>query len=348
MGPQIPAGIEEIDDEWLSRAIGAPVQAQEVRQIGQGVGMVSSIYRATLTGDGPGSVIIKMPSLDEAAQFNAAILRLNIREVGFYRELAPECPIRVPTAHYAAVNTETHQFVLVLEDLGSLRFVDQVAGISRDDARRAVTELAGWHLHWWDAAGPIVERGTAVSIHDPIYPPLLPPVFAEGWVKVGSAMSVPESVRRAADGWVEALPRLLASLGQAPLTLVHGDYRADNMLFDEEGRLVLLDFQVIGESTAAGDLAYFVTASLPAELASQVEPEFFSLWRGTLHAGGVPESDTAGMWDRYRAATLFCVCYPMIAGLGMDLTDERTRALLAAGFDRFARATEELNLLDLL
>ena len=344
----IPAGIGEIDDAWLSRAIGAPVQALEVRQIGQGVGMVSSIYRATLAGEGPGSVVIKMPSLDEAAQFNAAILRLNIREVGFYRELASECPIRVPTAYHAAVDAETHQFVLVLEDMGSLRFVDQVEGISRADARRAVTELAGWHLHWWDGAAPIVERGTAVSIRDPIYPPILPPVFTEGWAKVGSAMNVPDSVQRAADGWVEALPRLLASLGQAPTTLVHGDYRADNMLFDEDNRLVLLDFQVIGESSAAGDLAYFVTTSLPADLASKVEGEFFSLWRDTLHAGGVPESDTADMWDRYRVATLFCVCYPMIAGLGMDLTDERTRALLAAGFDRFARATEELNLLDLL
>ena len=83
-------------------------------------------------------------------------------------------------------------------------------------------------------------------------------------------------------------------------------------------------------------------------MASEVEPELFDLWRDALHAGGVPESVTAPMWDRYRVAALFCVCYPLIAARGMDLADERTRALLAASFDRFARATEELNLLDLL
>lgn len=348
MEPAIPAAIEEIDDAWLSHAMGTPVKAVDISQIGQGVGMVSSIYRATLTGEGPDSVVIKMPSLDEAAQFTAAVLRLNIREVGFYRELAPECPIRVPVAHFAAVDPETHQFVLVLEDLGSLRIVDQVAGMSPADASQAVTELAAWHLRWWDAAGPIVQRGTAVSIRDPIYPMLLPPVFAEGWEKVDSAMSVPEPVRVAADGWIEALPRLLDFLGQAPSTLVHGDYRADNILFDDEGRVGLVDFQVVGESTAAGDLAYFVTASLSAEAASEIEGELFELWRNALHAGGVPEPDTAEMWDRYRHATLFCICYPMIAARGMDLFDERSRALLAAGFERFARATDELDLPDLL
>ena len=344
----IPAGIDEIDSEWMSRAIGSPVSVLDVRDIGHGLGMVSSIHRVTLAGAGPASVIVKMPSLDEAARFNAAILRLNIREVGFYRELAPQCPVRVPVAHFAAVNPDTHDFVLVLEDMGSLRFVDQVEGMGPDDARSAVTELAKWHLHWWEAAGPIVERGIAVSIHDPIYPPLLPPVFAEGWARIESTMSVPEPVRMAADGWVGALPRLLDIVGTAPMTLVHGDYRADNMVFDDEGRVALFDFQVLGESTPAGDLGYFVTASLAADVASRVEPELFDLWRDALHAGGVPESVTAPMWDRYRAAALFCVCYPLIAARGMDLADERTRALLAASFDRFARATEELNLLDLL
>ena len=74
--------------------------------------MIGALYRATLEGDGPDSVVIKLPGLDETARFTAAILRLNIREVGFYRELADESPIRVPYCHFGAVDTETHQFVL--------------------------------------------------------------------------------------------------------------------------------------------------------------------------------------------------------------------------------------------
>ena len=257
MEPAIPDGIGEIDDDWLSQAIGAPVRAVSITDIGTGVGMIGALYRATLEGDGPDSVVIKLPGLDETARFTAAILRLNIREVGFYRELAAESPIRVPYCHFGAVDTETHQFVLVLEDVGSCRAVDQIQGMGRADAEQAVDELAAWHAHWWGAAGPIVERGTAVTIGDPIYPMLLPPVFSDGWGKVRSAMNVPRSVEMVADGWVEALPHMLQSMASTPRTLVHGDYRADNMFFDDDGRVVLFDFQVIGESTPAGDLAYF-------------------------------------------------------------------------------------------
>ena len=348
MEPPIPAGIDDIDDDWLSAAMGSPVRAASITDIGTGVGMIGAIYRATLEGDGPDTVVLKLPGLDETARFTAQILRLNIREVGFYRELAAESPIRVPHCHFAAVDPETHEFVLVLEDVGSYRAVNQVEGMGAADAEQAVDELAAWHAHWWGKAAPIAERGTAVSIRDPIYPMLLPPVFSDGWGKVRAAMSVPGSVERVADGWVEALPEMLGSLSTTPSTLVHGDYRADNMFFDDDGRVVLLDFQVIGESMPVGDLAYFVTGSLSPATASQIEPGLYERWLRALAAEGVPESELDGMWDIYRGAVLFCVCYPMIAAAGMDLADERQRGLLEATFERFERAADELSLIDLL
>lgn len=348
MEPAIPDGIDGIDGDWMSQAMGSPVQITDISDIGTGIGMIGAIYRATLAGDGPDSVVIKLPGLDETARFTAEILRLNIREVGFYRELAAESPIRVPYCHFGAVDPETHRFVLVLEDVGSYRTVSQIEGMGRADAEQATDELAAWHAHWWGAAGPIVERGTAMAIHDPIYPMLLPPVFSDGWAKVRGAMSVPRAVETVADGWVEALPRMLGSLSTTPSTLVHGDYRADNMFFDDGGRVVLLDFQVIGESMPVGDLAYFVTGSLSPATASEIEQPLYERWLRALASEGVPESETDGMWDIYRGAVLFCVCYPMIAGAGMDLTDERQRGLLAATFERFERAADELNLPDLL
>ena len=344
----IPAGIDDIDDAWMSQAMGAPLSMLDVSDIGEGLGMISSLHRVTLDGDGPDSVVVKLPSADEAARFTAQVLSLNIREVGFYRELAAECPVRVPAAHHAAVDRTTHEFVLVLEDMGWCRAVDQVAGMGAADAERAVSELADWHLHWWDAAEPIVERGTAVAISDPIYPAILPAVFAEGWEKVRTSMTVPPPIVAAAEGWIGALPRMLDSLAEEPTGLGHGDYRADNMLFDDDDRLVLLDFQVIGQATPVFDLAYFVTASLAPELASEMEPRLFERWRDAVAAGGRPESELESMWPRYRVAALFCVCYGMIAARGMDLSAERQRSLLAASFERFSRAAEELSLPDLL
>ena len=346
--PPIPAGIDEIDDDWLSQAIGRPVRAVEISQIGQGIGVASALYRARLDGDDPSSVIIKLPALDETAFFTAAVLKLYIREVGFYRELSSQCPIRHPKAHFSAVDSDTSRFVLVLEDVGACRAVDQIVGMSESDAHLAADELARFHARWWGRAGPLVEHGPAISIGDPMYLDLLPPVFAQGWQKLSSAFEISAAIESAAAGWADALPRLLRALSQSPTTLSHGDFRADNILFAEDDSMMLLDFQLIGESSAAYDLAYFVVFSLAAPVASRIERPLFDRWREGLIAAGVPSAETGQLWDRYRDAALFCLVYPPVASLGMDLADERQFALLESMNQRFGRAVDELALLELL
>ena len=301
--PAIPDGIDGIDDDWLSQAIGAPIRAVSIEDIGTGVGMIGALYRATLEGDGPDSVVIKLPGLDETARFTAAILRLNIREVGFYRELADESPIRVPACHFGAVDTETHQFVLVLEDVGSCRAVDQIQGMGRADAEQAVDELAAWHAHWWGAAGPIVERGTAVTISDPIYPMLLPPVFSDGWGKVRAAMSVPRSVEMVADGWVEALPRMLQSMAS---TASHpGPRRLPGRQHVLRRRRPCRAVRLPGHrGVHAGGRSGLLRHREPRprhRLGDRAGPVRALAGRPGRRKG-VPESDTAGLWDRNTAA----------------------------------------------
>lgn len=351
MKPEIPATIDDVSSEWLTAALGKPVTALETTQIGVGIGVSSALYRVLLSvGDHSdlSSVIVKLPALDEAAVFTSSVLRLYHREVRFYQELAQTCPIQVPTAYYADLNEETSQFVLVLEDMSSLRMVDQIQGMNTVDAQRAVDELAGWHAHWWNSADPIVERGTALAITDPIYPAVLPSVFAEGWEKINSSMAISPEIVSVGSAWTDAVGGMLQELGSAPTTLSHGDYRADNMLFHEDGSLLLLDFQLIGSGTAAFDLAYFVTGSLTASHASAQERSLFERWRTALVAGGVSEAETDMMWDKYRLAALFCLVYPVVASRGMDLSDERQRSLINLMNERFTRAIDELNLRDLI
>jgi aminoglycoside phosphotransferase (APT) family kinase protein len=137
-------------------------------------------------------------------------------------------------------------------------------------------------------------------------------------------------------------------LAAAPNTLVHGDYRADNILFDPQGEIALLDFQLIGSGSGAYDLAYFVTQSLDLAVATEHERALFERWAERLRSNGVPASDLAGEWDRYRAAALFCLVYPVVASRGMDVSDPRQRALLETMSIRFGRAIEALDLVALL
>jgi len=345
----IPASIDEVTGEWLTEVTGFEVEVVAVEQFGVGIGVSSALYRLRLDGaECPASVVVKLPALDPAAVFTSTMLRMYIREVGFFAELAHRSPVRVPVSYHGAVDEETSRFVMVMEDLSDMRAVDQVEGMALRDAERAVDELAAWHATWWRAADALAESGLTVSLADPIYPAVLPMVYGEGWDKLVAEIELPGPIRTIGPRFATAIPRLLADLVVAPTTMIHGDYRADNLLFAPNGSVVLLDFQLIGTGSGAYDLAYFVTQSLGVEVAAEQERALFERWKTGLRAAGVPADDLSRMWDDYRTAALFCFVYPTVASRGMDLTDPRQRGLIECMNDRFARAVEELDLAALL
>jgi aminoglycoside phosphotransferase (APT) family kinase protein len=345
----IPTSIADVTPAWLAGVTGLHVTAVDTEQFGVGIGVSSALYRARLRGpDCPATVVVKLPALDEAAVFTSTVLRMYLREAGFFAELADQAPIRVPRCFHAAADEETSQFVVVMEDLGDLRCVDQLEGMAVADAERAVDGLAAWHATWWGGAEPLAEAGLTVSLGDPIYPAVLPMVFAEGWEKVTGACEVPASILEVGPRFSDAIAGLLADLATAPTTMIHGDYRADNLFFEPDGSVAAVDFQLIGTGSGAYDLAYFVTQSLEVDVASAHERPLFDRWRAALAAHGVPEGDLDRMWDDYRKAALFCLVYPIVASRGMDLDDPRQHQLVDCMLRRFDRAVAELELAELL
>ena len=196
----------------------------------------------------------------------------------------------------------------------------------------------------------LAESGATISLGDPIYPAILPFVFGEGWDKLKSEMSLPRAILEIGPHFSDALPKLLSSMVIGPNTLCHGDFRADNLLFNENDEPVVIDFQLLGSGTGAYDIAYFVTQSLTPEIASKYEQQLFDQWVKALIAYGAPKDlvDRDALWKHYRTAALFCLAYPVIASRGMDLSDPRQHKLIEVMTDRFDRAVRELNLAELL
>jgi hypothetical protein len=345
----IPTSIDDITPAWLAGATNLDVHDATIEQIGVGIGVSSALYRARLTGtDCPETVVVKLPALDEAAVFTSTVLRMYAREAGFFGELAHQAPLRVPACHHSSIDPGTSQFVLVMEDIGGLRCVDQIAGMSIADAERAVDGLAAWHATWWGQAEPLAERGLTVSLGDEIYKTVLPIVFAEGWEKLQTEVNVPKAIEAVGPDWSAAMPRLLDDLAEGPTTMIHGDFRADNLFFEDDGSVAAVDFQLIGTGRGAYDLAYFITQSIDPAAASTHERALFDRWIAALEAAGVPVEDLDDAWEDYRKAALFCLAYPVVAWRGMDVADGRQLGLADTMLERFARAVDELQLADLL
>lgn len=347
--PIIPATIDEVTAEWVAEATGLAVTGFEAEIIGVGIGVSSAVYRLKLEGaDVPETLVLKLRAIADEAAFTSSTLMFYQREIGFFDELAKRSPITVPTGYGGAVSEDGQTYYLFMEDMGGNRIIDQNEGMSIEDAERAIDALAQWHAEFWGDAEKFVESGAALRIDHPVYEAVLPLVFAEGWEKVQAEMEVLPTIADVAPRYVEKLPDMLKALSTAPTTVVHGDYRGDNMMFDDNGDLIMLDFQITGLATPAYDLAYFVTQSLTAEMAAEHEAGLFDRYIEALVAAGVDRSETERIWQDYRVAGLFCLVYPIVASRGMDLSDQRQYDLVANMSAGCARVIDAHDLRSLL
>lgn len=345
----IPKSPAEITPRWFNEHLGWNVTDAQAHEIGAGIGVSSAVYRVHLTGvDVPETVVVKLTAIDPNAAFTSTVLRMYIREAKFFNELADDMPVRVPAGHYGDVSDDGADFVVVMEDLAGNRMLDQTGHLDDDDAEACIDNLAVWHANWWNHTDGMCESGLAVALDDPIYPALLPGLFDEGWAKLNDSAGCvpPEPLQPVGPKFGGAVEGLLRQLSEGPTTLLHGDYRTDNMMFAPDGSVILMDFQLTGVGSAAYDLAYFVGSCLEVDAAR--ERGLYDRWIGGLVAAGVPESDLADMWEKYRIASLFCLVYPAVAARGMDLDVPRERDLANVMMSRQARAAVDLDWMSLL
>lgn len=341
----IPSGPEGVTPTWFRDHLGWAVSSVDIVEIGVGIGVSSAVYRATLTGDDvPASVVVKLVATDPAAAFTSQVLKFYPREVQFYDQLADDAPVRTPHGWYGEVADDGANFVVVMEDLCGNRMIDQTTHMSIEDAHRVIDAIADWHARWWSKTDGFCEAELAVALSDPIYPAMLPGLFDEGWAKLNATPAcVPhEALQPIGDAFSSILESLLQRLSTGPLTLLHGDVRADNIMFSPTDEPIFMDFQILGVGSASYDIAYFITQSLDVD--ADEEQALFQRWRARLEANGVPAGDLELLWEQYRAAATFCLVYPVVASRGMDLEHDREVALVNSMMERFERAASDLDL----
>ena len=116
--------------EWLTEALRGSgalgegrVASVQVSPVGAGAGLLGSLARLELTYEGasrdlPASVVAKFPAEAEVNRGLARQYRVYEREYRFYAEVAPAIRTRIPAVHHSALDAETGDAVILLEDLG--------------------------------------------------------------------------------------------------------------------------------------------------------------------------------------------------------------------------------------
>jgi hypothetical protein len=332
----IPANINQVDTRWLGKVLNAGVTSLNVTQIGQGVGIMGDIYRVALTYEdgatGPASVVVKLPSSFEENRAQGVALGMFEAEVRFYNELADQVSSGLPAIYRAEITPGSAEFVIVMQDLSDLSLVDQSDGMSVEQASAAVDVLAQVHAVWWDRAqGEDLEWiqsmvGPRIEFVDQILPDLMP-VFASGFgdhLPPGGL----DLFELFAGNYLKVTSVLAA---RSPWTLVHQDFRVENLLFGPpgSGRVIILDWQGIGRGPGAYDLAYLLGGSMDTDLRRDHENDLVTAYHNRLIDLGISDYAFADLWDDYQLSHLMGgLATPVVIGGGMDLANERGRNLV--------------------
>ena len=306
---------EALTPGWLTAALrgsgtiatGTTVAAVEVTPVG--TGQMCDSVRLHLAYDGPApgppSLVAKLPASDPTSRATAQSLRSYELEVRFYQELAPDLPVRTPRCHHADIDADAASFVLLLEDMAPARQGDQLAGCTPDEAAVAVAELPNLHAPRWadpTLAGiawlhrdPDVRRASMAELL-----PLLHAGFRERY-----ADRLDGDVTAACD---ILFARIGDHLGgrRGPSTIVHGDYRLDNLLFgghDGGVPVAVVDWQTVSTGPAMSDVAYFLGAGLRTDDRRAHEEALVRDYLDRLVAAGIDGYGWEACWEDYRRGT---------------------------------------------
>jgi aminoglycoside/choline kinase family phosphotransferase len=340
----VPELTEDASAEFVTQALRSTgvidddtvVAELEHDRIGEGVGLMCDLARLTLRYGGPAhgapsSVILKIPSRYPENRAVGNHFRLYEREGRFYEHIGRAIAVRTPNCLFNHIDAEAGEFVLILEDFGARTMVSQVVGLDAERAAESVRAIARVHAQFWEAP----ELDGFDWLPQAIDPEVLGagqayrdawPVFQERFgadLPEGSA----ELAELVGSTW-EATAQSV--FDESPLTLCHGDYRADNLMFDDsvtgDGHVGVLDWQIAFRGAGIGDVAYLIAQSLTTPMRRAHDRELVEQWYDELSStlGRAPDDYTTDdAWDGYRKATATMTALPVIGGSQSDLANER-------------------------
>ena len=342
--------------EWLTEQLqragyaGARVAGFRASRIGTGQIGLCQRLELDIEGapDAPRTLVGKFPSDDETSRATGVALRNYLKEVSFYREVKHRLDIRTPRCYFAEIRGEGPEFALLLEDLAPARQGDQLAGCDAQVARAAVLALVGLHAPSWcndafrgvpwigepDASGPEQTRA--------LYQSLLP-AFLD---RYGAHLAPDEADIIAAVAESPACP--LFSPLRAPWSLVHVDYRLDNLLIDPSGLAVaVVDWQSITLGQPLSDVAYFLGAGMLPDPRREAEAAIVHAYHEALLARGVKSYDWATCWQDYRRGTFAGFGVTVIASMLVQQT-ARGDEMFVAMARRHSRHALDLGAMEFL
>ena len=236
----------------------------------------------------PRTLIAKFSTPDPGIRAAVHSMGFYAREAAFYRELAATTPVPVPVCYYAAVDENDGRCVILLQDLTTARRGRSTDACSPAEVERAIDAIAPLHARWWQ--NPDLEFLRWLDPEGIMPLEATQPEFEAQWPVFLEKLSIPitDQVRQFGEWAAVELRTVMQRLFyEPPLTVIHHDFQADNLLFgraSDSVPLVVIDWQMLVRKVA-------VQWILPTCSAAAWIPET---------AGGMSSISCPGTWYSWR------------------------------------------------
>ena len=308
---------EDLTASWVTEALRADGQDLTVASVTAqrvGTGQIGATFRVGLTYEGaagPATIIAKLAAGDPAMR--TLIAAGYAAEVGFYLRVKPSLEVDTPRCFYGALSEDRMVFTLLLEDIDLAIPGVQADGCSVLEAERSIANLVGLHAPRWNDQS-LYEQDFLLR-SDSSTAQMMGDVLVS---------ATHEFVERYRSDLNEQDPATLHSVAEAitawqtsrldPVSVIHGDYRLDNLLFHPGGpRVTAVDWQTAGIGPPLRDVAYFLGTSLDTDQREAHEEQLLSGYHAGLVDRGIFDYPATACWDDYRLGQLQG---PMITVIG--------------------------------
>ena len=343
---ELPIKPEEVTADWINavfRQNGLP-QTEEVESIEllpkrDGYGFVGILSGVKLNygksaSDAPQYLMAKFSSDTKTSQL------MSVREVLFYRDVAPQLNLRTPICYFAGT-TQKGRSTLLIEYFSEGSCGDSLNGCTPEQAELVFISIAELHGQWWNDPS-LHQRDWLGSRHKASVDDLQAAV-KESWpgFREEYESMIPEWASKIAVKAIDRVPEIFSKRAEGPFTLVHGDMQLDNVWFGHrDAPVILFDWAGTMWAKGAEDIGNFLSDSYPVDQRRENEDRLLNTYIEKLGSFGIIDLPLPLLREHIAARILLTlIVLPLAAG--RDSSNERTKRQFHSWLERCVAMWED-------
>ena len=360
------------------------VKSLDRKIIGEGQGYVGTLARLSVEYAQPdellpATMIAKIPTQEAKSKMIMEAFWNYERENRLYEEILPQIPLRIPRCYYSDFDRgkgekwmnkaygrykslpkslvglyfilvglknlrQKRQYILLLEDIGHLEQTPQVEGCSIEDAKIVMKPLGIYHASMWES--PLLKKYWLKDHAD--FSNMIA-FLSNRWqpiIKKTHPGKVTPKMQAFFDWLKKNNKKLDAYTRNRPHTLIHTDYRLDNIFFDRKNNeIAVIDWQACCPGMGLFDTAFFILNNCTTPLNEEQTEELVSVYHQGLVEGGVKNYSLDECMCDYPYGLLLAMRYWLIIFGGIEVEkDPNAIKLLDVILDRIKPMLEAIDL----